>query len=164
MKHMRFSPIFNNICSTLTTFLLLGLLDLLDRLERTRFDLLDGLSAQNVERLLDVVTNSRSAFTLGFEGGQDRAVVPADLRAEITETSELTSGLQTQDTEGLRNNNTLHFVIRVRNTFENLNAFHGSLTTTRERKKRKRKGGKEIGRKGGREGDEKEKDEGSQLQ
>jgi hypothetical protein len=56
-------------------------------------------------------------------------VFPADLVAETANCAVLAAGLQTEDAQGLGNNDTLLLVVWRRNTLEDLQAFHSSGTT-----------------------------------
>lgn len=55
-------------------------------------------------------------------------VLPADLVAETADSAVLATGLQAQNTEGLRNNHLLLLIVRGRDTLENLEALKGGGT------------------------------------
>lgn len=89
-----------------------------------------GSSDLSVESLLLGVVFSRSDLSLFFQLSDDVFVFPADRGGQLTQSSVLSTWLQSQNSQSLWNDNSLLLVVWRWDTFKDLQTFHGSLTTS----------------------------------
>lgn len=68
-------------------------------------------------------------LALLLKSNKDLLVLPADFVGKTTDGTETTTRLQTEDTEGSRDNHALGHVELVWDSLEHLQALHGSSTT-----------------------------------
>jgi len=102
--------------------------DLLVRCNLGRDRFLGGLNQLILGHPL-LVEGGRLELAPLLQSSYDRLRVPADLVGETTELAELTTWLQTQDTQGRGYHETLLFVVRWGDTLVYLQALQGFLST-----------------------------------
>jgi hypothetical protein len=83
-------------------------------------DVLDGLDSELVELLLGLIIGSRLGLSGALQSADQRVVLPANLRGEVTEAAELAARLQAKDAESVGDDLSLELVKRMRNTLEHL--------------------------------------------
>ena len=95
-----------------------------------RLDRLSGSSDLLGKSLLLGVVSSGLDLASLLQTGDDVLVFPANFVTQSANSGVLSAGLKSKNTEGLWNNNTLLTVIRRGNTLKDLQALHGSSTTS----------------------------------
>jgi len=88
-----------------------------------------GLDKLSSSRLLALVVCGALNLPPLLKSSNNILVFPADLMAQTTNSAVLAAGLQSENSKGLRNNDSLLLIIRRRNTFKDLQSLHGSGTT-----------------------------------
>lgn len=88
-----------------------------------------GLGVDLGKGKLALVVSLGADLALGLELLDDVLVLPAHLGGEALDGAVLTAGTETEDTEGLGDNHTLHLIVGGGDTLEELEAVKGGLTT-----------------------------------
>lgn len=88
-----------------------------------------GIRQLSLRQLLALVVCCTLGLAALLQSLDDILVLPANFVAQSADSAVLSARLQSQNTEGLRNDHLLHLVVGGRNTLEDLESLHGSSTS-----------------------------------